>query len=268
MKRKSSTKKGSRKVGHAPFRKRPLLSKALTRVVPEKLKETMRYSAQQIPRGLFSQDTEHCFVRMPQLVSVFCSAANTVTIQDENGNAPSGWTIGGVANYPPSNVPALQFGLSAQFAMSFVPDYQDFTNLFNEWKIHKVDVVISSGAGDSYSSDASLIPSLYHAIDYNDASTPTGLNTLKEYENCVETQLSAGHEVTRSFRPKPALNTYQGVTPAYGLPDQDSVWLDTATPATLHYALKAFCIGFSNDAANGYAFRIQTRYYFVCRRPK
>lgn len=129
---------------------------------------------------------------------------------------------------------------------SLVPDNSDFTSLFDQWCIEKVEVSILpsySNAGMS-SNGLVMLPSIVHAIDDDDNTAATNLQ-LQQYGNAQYTQLlqnAASGTMTplRTFRPKPALAAYQtGATFAYGELTRGPKWLDISYPTVPHYGFKA-----------------------------
>lgn len=129
---------------------------------------------------------------------------------------------------------------------SLTPDYAEFTSLFDQWCIERVEVSILpsySNAGMS-SNGLVMLPSIIHAVDDDDNTSATNLQ-LQQYGNAKYTQLlnnaANGTMVPlRVFRPKPAIAAYQtGATFAYGEMTRGPKWIDVAYPTVPHYGFKA-----------------------------
>lgn len=138
----------------------------------------------------------------------------------------------------------LSLGGAVQIT-SVTPDYAEFTSLFDQWCIEKVEVNFFpsySNAGMS-SNGLLMLPSIVHAVDDDDSTAATNLQ-LQQYGTAKYTQLLNNSQGVvsplRVFRPKPALAVYQtGVTFAYGEMTRGPKWIDVAYPTVPHYGFKA-----------------------------
>lgn len=124
-----------------------------------------------------------------------------------------------------------------------VPNYTEFTNLFDQWCIDKVEVMFIPTYSQQGISSAPQgnIPIIVHALDDDDSNAATKTD-LQQYANCKYTQLLYGNndpKPIRTFRPKPAVPVYQtGATFAYGQQTKGPKWVDVAYPAVPHYSMK------------------------------
>lgn len=128
---------------------------------------------------------------------------------------------------------------------SLTPDYAEFTSLFDQWCIEKVELMlIPTYSNASLNSTATtVLPTIVHATDDDDSTTATNLQ-LQQYGNAQYTQLlpnATGQPLPlRVFRPKPAIAAYQtGATFAYGELIKGPKWIDVAYPTVPHYSFKA-----------------------------
>lgn len=155
----------------------------------------------------------------------------------------------------------VQYGsLSLYFTLGDMPDYTEFTTLFDTYRLHHVTVKITPFWGDSATGAAVAGTSAqtcvlwHHIIDRDDASLPTasdaGVATLREYESYQTLSLARGRAVVVQIpQPLAAVAVYQASAfNAYGrtTPGQ---WLDAATPATQYFGYKAICEA-NNSGAN------------------
>lgn len=137
----------------------------------------------------------------------------------------------------------LRLGGSAQISAT-VPNYTEFTGLFDQWCIDKVELMlVPTYSGHSINGNVfSQLPTLVHAID-DDDSAAASKTDLQQYGNCGYTQLLNGtYDVKplRVFRPKPAMAVFQqGATFAYGEIARGPKWIDVAYPTVPHYSFKA-----------------------------
>jgi len=149
------------------------------------------------------------------------------------------------------NLPALIAGADGNdaftprsFGLSDLPDYTDFTNLFDWYKINKIVVrllpyfsqttdVPNSATFGTFSSASNL--RIFTAIDTGLAPTLTAanaVNTIRQYSNCKVTPYIKGQ--TRSFRPR-----YDGLD-AETVESQTvgpTPWIDTTSTSAIHYGL-------------------------------
>lgn len=135
----------------------------------------------------------------------------------------------------------LNGSLSSTFA---VPNYTEFTNLFDEYCIKKVEVMVLpsyASAGPS-ASVASWIPWVVHATDYDDTSS-TGATSLMQYTGAKFTQLlgsvgQANAVPIRTVKPRPKLEILTAAG-GNGVFHQDKdVWVVSANPTCPHLGFK------------------------------
>jgi len=67
-------------------------------------------------------------------------------------------------------------GLAFSFSLDQLPNYTDFTNLFDHYSIDKVDIVAIPGVNPAQ---------IFSAPDFDDAVAPTGVADLLERQNCT-----------------------------------------------------------------------------------
>lgn len=124
---------------------------------------------------------------------------------------------------------------------SLCPDYAEFTSLFDQWCIDKVEVMLipTYTNADIASTTSRYLPTIVHCTDDDDAASASRLY-LQQYGNAKYTQLLGGATALRTFRPKPAIAAYQtGATFAYGELTRGPKWIDVAYPTVPHYSFKA-----------------------------
>lgn len=144
-------------------------------------------------------------------------------------------------------------GLS--FHLNDLPDYAEYTALFDAYKIARVDLTLFPlYINDIVASGISQIQ-LYSAVDPDD-ETPVALNNMRQYSNMRIT--SARHIFKQTIYPKIAAQVYNGVTPAYSQP-KGGTFIDCANVDVPHYGWK-YC--YDAPAASGqWGWRVEARYY-------
>lgn len=128
------------------------------------------------------------------------------------------------------------------FRLSDIPNYTDFTSLYDQYRIVGIKVTlvncapvntnafnVTTGLFNPYTEGA-----LISAVDLDDAGAAT-VNQILEHDSCIIH--GNGRKFTREFIPAVAQATYQsaGFT-GYG--SKQNMWIDTNSPAVEHYGLK------------------------------
>ena len=127
---------------------------------------------------------------------------------------------------------AISFAGSSEFRLSFLPNHTEFVNMFDCFKIWKVEVTFVPRYNSSEFGASTYIPSIYIASDRTDASVPTTINELCEYATCVTRRLDRPVKYT--------------IWPSVGedgnvvvIDDKQSdKWVNCTYPATQHYGIK------------------------------
>lgn len=133
-----------------------------------------------------------------------------------------------------TGVTGASTGVGSNFILSQMPNYTEFTNLFDKYKIKRIWYrfrIYKNPDGVA----PNLYPVIHHAIDNNDASNPT-LTGILEYPGVKTTVLNDSKPVSRwfSFKPKASINV------ASASFAQSDPWVDTGSAAALYYGMKAF----------------------------
>lgn len=115
------------------------------------------------------------------------------------------------------------------FALSSLPSFTDFTNLFDLYRIVKIDIDWVPEYTEL--TDAALVSNAVNvrfnsSIDLQDGTAPLAVNNILEYETLQSTPITKPHR--RSFRPTILMG---GVFPC-------NCWVPTASPNERHYAVK------------------------------
>lgn len=131
--------------------------------------------------------------------------------------------------------------------------YDEFTSLFQRWRIKKIEIMMTFSANSNTVTAAYTLPIIWMANDYTDASS-TNVNQIQQYNNAKVVQLGNGatkfEDTKYGCYPKLSAGAFQqgsaGV-PAYYAP-QNGAWVDTDYPATTYYGTK-FAYDFDGSAS-------------------
>lgn len=133
----------------------------------------------------------------------------------------------------------LYIGAGA-YANVALPNYSDFTALYDQYRIDYVDVTMTfSNNVSSTSSAVPCLPIIYFAPDYDDVGA-TNLAAIAQYDNLKKFQLGSGPGVMKTIRcyPRPNVQLYNSpVSTGYGQASR-KLFLDTNSPAVPYYGAK------------------------------
>lgn len=157
----------------------------------------------------------------------------------------AGFAVSGTLN------PSVQ-GMS--FLLSYLPNVTDFTNLYQQYRIKKIQIKLiprndfgnSNGLG--VAAVGTSIPQIALANDTAKTFAPTDLNTVLSYNNCRLLDMHGSRPVYHTLFPK-SINTVQGVNvnPSYD-------WLFTSNTTIPHYGVQfAWVTATPNIAIDVYA---------------
>lgn len=157
------------------------------------------------------------------------------------------------------------------FALSAVPNYTEFTNLYDNYKITGVAVELRPTYTGSdlntlaYANNVA-IPDVRSVVDYDDPNPITTENELLQHQNIKWTR---GHRVHRRyFRPKPVKPIYKDAVSFGYAPSRIPEWYDTAYPTIPHYALKIWIDSLTGTSTTNIVYRVYTTYYLRFRGVK
>lgn len=125
-----------------------------------------------------------------------------------------------------------------EFKLSDLPGNGDFQNLFDYYKITGVRLRLNLRYDNTTAPFLqSSNPRLWYCTDYDDSIAPSGAQELRERQDCKFRILNPDRSVNIFLRPKPLVTVYNSLA-SVGYSIGKSQWIDMATPALPHYALK------------------------------
>lgn len=144
----------------------------------------------------------------------------------------SGWT----ANSTTADTFLNYYGV-----LSVVPNYTEFTNLFDQYRINgiKIQLIPRGNSSDIGTSSASpptgQSVGVFSIIDYDDINVLTSFTQAVQYQNL---KMTRSHQIhSRYFKPRIANSVYNG---AAGVVNAGSVrgWIDCDNPSVPHMGVK------------------------------
>lgn len=175
------------------------------------------------------------------------------------------------------------FSLATYFTLDMLPDYTEYTSMFDQYKIkgalYKITPYTSSVQGPygaaATGSNQPVSCIIHSVIDADDANalpaSSTGLNSMREY-NTYKTSnfFKNGYPcINRFVYPRLATAAYgSGVFSSYA--NQKPLWIDANSPQVQHYGLKWIAEVFQPDTTTPVFiwFKIEVKLYFECRQPR
>lgn len=129
------------------------------------------------------------------------------------------------------------------FRLADLPNYTEFTALFDRYMITKVKAqLLPRGNVSEVSQQTGVaqntISNIWSAIDYDDATAPANLATILQYGNNRHRRTT--QTLTNVLAPKILSETYNnGITTAYS-PSSKSKWVDCDNPNVQHFGVKVW----------------------------
>lgn len=189
-------------------------------------------------------------------------------------------TLGGITNNDVSliNIPTTgtldtvgyQFGASMQFRLGNVQNASDFTNLYDQYRIRGVKVLIIPLSDSSTSQSSGFLPTLYWARDGDSAaSTPATEANLRERQDCKTLRLTGPKSI---YIKSPKIITDAEVQGGVSLLSkvESPGWIDCNDVNVMHNGLVMWFKNVDLRAAPTTitAFRFECTYYLEFRNPQ
>lgn len=140
------------------------------------------------------------------------------------------------------------------FALNSLPNYTEFTSLFDQYRILEAIVsFVPYSTTSSSSTEASAFPGIIGTwIDYDDSNLPANLQEGQQYDTYQKSNATASF--SRVVKPRSAVASYSGTFTSY-----DNIygqWHDANSPGVQHYGLK-LCITGSTFATSTSIYHVE-----------
>lgn len=168
-------------------------------------------------------------------------------------------------------------GIAFNFYLNQLPNYTEFSSLFDSYKITKVKMHITCLTAINTNADFQTygigLPKLYYVHDEDDVTAPpssqTGLNDMMERVKTRYYSFTPNRNtVTVTIRPNLLAETYKSAVSTAYAPVYNK-WVDMADPNTPYYGVKMmFYTPSVNNVLPGtafHAFQIDAVYYISCK---
>jgi len=161
------------------------------------------------------------------------------------------------------------FGVKT-FKISDVAGYAEFSAIYDFYKISAIQIRFIPAANVTTTTVQQTFYSnrFFSVLDYNDNTTPTSLNDLREYGNCKMTPGTKIHK--RFFKPKlqVAVDEDGGAGSSYGVVQfPKNPWVSMGSNQTEYFAIK-YGLEHPSLSANTELYVIECKYYLQFKSTK
>lgn len=159
-----------------------------------------------------------------------------------------------------SNVSGAQG--SYVFRLSQLPSVNEFTTLYDMYKINAIKIVFLPQQTQSVSigsiNNANAAARFFSVLDYNDSSVPTGPDELREYQSCKFTPILRPHR--RYFKPR---IQDRGSTYSPGRP-----WINCSSPDQEYFAIKYAIEPIDSSTTTSMTYTVEAKFYLSFKQVK
>lgn len=202
----------------------------------------------------------HLFKRMGLRTIVYSN--NTSTLSTNNND--TGFTLGSLFNDTVTDTKGVPF--VHIFKLSQMPNYSEFTSLFDKYKICKIVYTLMFQQNTAPMNGNSVLPLIHICSDDDDATVPSSLTELQQRANCKRRVLGNTVMIKYTFRPKIAAAIYNtALSTGYAI---KSGYINTDYPDVPHYGIKGMINNLWLTTNNNVAFTIEPVYYLALKEVK
>jgi hypothetical protein len=160
---------------------------------------------------------------------------------------------------------AVDQGYSTVFQLNQLPGFNEFTNLFDQYCIKKLEITFEMDIADGGLNALTRWPRIIIAPDYNNQAAPSFETEVAAIEQSKQYQFSTSERrFTVVIKPMVASTLFRsGVTSAYEM--KPSGWLDSAISDVPHYGIRYWVSNYNTASFGGANVRVWHKYYLACR---
>lgn len=165
---------------------------------------------------------------------------------------------------------AVVQNLTYQFKLDDVVNPTDFTNLYDSYKINKIQLFLEPTMNQTSSPATWPVQRKIAVVhDYTDAMPLTQEDDYLEYANCKRYNIVRNNAIKLTLYPKikNIIENKDGGANAYTTLSSNKVWLDMDNDEVPHFGLKIF-IPASVSVNDDQLFRVRAKYWLSCKNSK
>ena len=148
---------------------------------------------------------------------------------------------------------------SFEWKLNDLPDYTEFTNLFDSYRINAIKLEIKPRFNNVDATAPGMVP-IYTVIDHNDNTYLTSTADALQYETCKVHKMTQG---VKRYLKVNALGSSQTTGGAAIGEQLWRKWFSTSQADILHYGVKLWAPATSFE--EGIVYDVITTYYFQCK---
>jgi hypothetical protein len=151
------------------------------------------------------------------------------------------------------------------FSLSDLDNTSSYTGLFDQYRIDAVRFIIrpNNNAIGLVTNSTTAIEPMYIVIDYDNNLALTSAGQARSYDNVMI--LAPGESCCRTFCPRLAMAAYQASS-FIGFTNEKMQWIDSASPAVLHYGIKIFIPQASSGQTTLQSWIVEREYFLSFRK--
>lgn len=163
---------------------------------------------------------------------------------------------------------ATDQGYQQNFIVSALPGSTDFSNLFDQYRIDKIELSFILDLADGALNTTTLYPRLVIAPDWNDSTAPSTEDDVLQYQQAKVFQFNAvDREFVMVIKPKVASTVFRtAVTSAYQM--IPAGFIDTGYLDVPHYGVKFFLNNYNTTSFGATVIRQYVRYHLSLANPR
>lgn len=162
----------------------------------------------------------------------------------------------------------VQFGNSFQFKLSSVIDSNEFTSLFDRYKIAAVKLRIMYQADSASVGGAGILPVITYSPDMTDAIAPSSYPEIATKAAAKSTILNADRPINILLRPRALQQLDNSAGGVSGLGVTKSMYITSTYPDAVHYGFKFWVQNFYAPTGANNQIQIQPTYYLALKDPQ
>lgn len=171
------------------------------------------------------------------------------------------------STYVPLSMSATDSGFAHYFTLQGLPNYTDFTNLYDRYTIDKVELVfILVNVPEAAAVANAFYPTLYFAFDPDDATVPASSTELLDRANLQILQFSPSQRsITRVIQPRLATAVYRGVATAGYAVAPPGTFVDMSSPDVQFFGAKMWVANYNSTSTPNARINVYHRVHFRVR---
>jgi len=142
------------------------------------------------------------------------------------------------------------------FALSDLSGYTEFTALFDQYRINKIEFKMQPSM-TMMTPGSQQLGVIASVVDYDDSTALGSFNAALEYGSCQTWNVNDTLQI--ALKPRMALAAYSGAFTSYA--NMQDQWIDAASSGVLHYGIKIAC----GTTTLAQTYIVLARFHFSCR---